>query len=45
LADIYKIQRKELFLLRQQNRFSDEHIRKAEMQLDLDETKISGGLH
>jgi len=45
LADIYKIQRKELFVLRQQNRFGDEHIRKAEMQLDLDETKISGGLH
>lgn len=45
LADVYKIQRKELFLLRQQNKFSDEHIRKAEMQLDLDETKISGGLH
>lgn len=46
LADIYKVQRKELFYLRQHNIFSDDQIRKAEMQLDLDETKISGhGLH
>lgn len=46
LSDIYKIQRLELFALRKNNLFADEHIRRAEMQIDLDETKISGhGLH
>lgn len=46
LTDIYKVQRKELFYLRQHNIFSDDQIRKAEMQLDLDEAKTLGrGLH
>jgi len=45
LLDIYSVQRKVLFSLRQQNLFSDSEIRKAEMQLDLDETKINGTAH
>ncbi|RZM18263.1 MAG: Na+/H+ antiporter, partial [Pedobacter sp.] len=40
LLEIYAFQRKELFLLRKEKFFSDEEIRKAEMQLDLNELKI-----
>ncbi|WP_212000255.1 Na+/H+ antiporter [Chitinophaga sp. HK235] len=40
LRDIYALQRKELFRLRQHNTFSDEVIRSQEMQLDLEEMKI-----
>lgn len=42
LLDIYAVQRKELFKLRKEKFFSDEEIRKMEMQLDWDELKISG---
>ena len=42
LADIYAQQRKELFQLRKEKFFSDEEIRKAEMQLDLNQLKIEG---
>jgi len=45
VAEIYKKQRHELFLLRKEKIFSDTEIRKAEMQLDLDETKMGGSLH
>lgn len=42
LADIYALQRKELFQLRKEKFFSDEEIRKAEMQLDLNQLKVEG---
>lgn len=45
LLDIYTLQRKELFLLRKEMQFSDEEIRKAELQLDLNELKITGTTH
>ncbi|WP_143310536.1 Na+/H+ antiporter [Chitinophaga vietnamensis] len=45
LEDIYAEQRKELFRLRKANTFSDEEIRKQEMQLDLDELKIAPSGH
>lgn len=46
LLDLYRIQREELFLLRRDDKFADAHIRKMEMQLDLEETKIAGeGMH
>jgi NhaP-type Na+/H+ or K+/H+ antiporter len=38
---LYGVQRKELHLLRKENRYSDEEIRKQESQLDLDEAKIN----
>jgi len=41
LRDIYSLQRKELFQLRREKFHSDEEIRKAELQLDLNELKIS----
>ncbi|HEY3403125.1 MAG TPA: cation:proton antiporter, partial [Ohtaekwangia sp.] len=41
LVDIYAEQRKKLFELRRDKAFSDEVIRKQELQIDLDETKIS----
>jgi hypothetical protein len=41
LLDIYAAQRMELFELRKENFFSDKEIRKAELQLDLNEMKIS----
>lgn len=40
LLDIYSLQRKELFKLRKENLFGDEEIRKAEMQLHLNQLKI-----
>lgn len=45
LLDIYAQQRKELFALRKEKYFSDEEIRKAELQLDLNELKITGAGH
>jgi len=40
LLDIYSVQRRELFVLRNEKFYSDEEIRKQESQLDLDEAKI-----
>ena len=45
LLEIYAAQRKELFKLRKEKFFSDEEIRKAELQLDLNELKITGNGH
>jgi len=45
LLDVYSIQRKELFLLRKEKFFSDSEIRKAEMQIDLNELKVTGIHH
>ncbi|QCX52672.1 Na+/H+ antiporter [Elizabethkingia sp. JS20170427COW] len=45
LLDIYAQQRKELFALRKEKFYSDEEIRKAELQLDLNELKITGSEH
>ncbi len=45
LLDVYALQRKELFKLRKEKYFSDEEIRKAELQLDLEELKITGAGH
>lgn len=45
LSEIHHKQRHELFLLRKEKIYSDEEIRKAEIQLDLDEMKINGNLH
>jgi Na+/H+ antiporter len=40
LKDIYQLQRQELFKIRREKEFSDEIIRKHEMQIDLSDTKI-----
>lgn len=40
LRDIYKIQRMELHHIRKEKEFSDEVIRKQEMQIDLSDTKV-----
>ncbi|MBW7845575.1 MAG: hypothetical protein H3C45_08035, partial [Bacteroidia bacterium] len=45
LLDIFAQQRKELFILRKEKYFSDEEIRKAELQLDLNELRITGASH
>ena len=45
LMDVYRHQRKELFRLRKEKYFSDEEIRKTELQLDLNELKITGAGH
>ena len=45
LLDIFAQQRKELFALRKEKYFSDEEIRKAELQLDLNEFRIIGITH
>lgn len=45
LLEIYSLQRKELFKLRREKYYSDEEIRKAELQLDLNELKITGSKH
>ncbi|WP_343607774.1 Na+/H+ antiporter [Chryseobacterium oranimense] len=45
LMNIYALQRKELFALRKEKYYSDEEIRKAEIQLDLNELKITGAEH
>jgi monovalent cation/hydrogen antiporter len=43
--EVFGLQRKELFKLRKEKIFSDEEIRNAEMQIDLDELKITGTKH
>ncbi|WP_292010661.1 Na+/H+ antiporter [Chryseobacterium sp.] len=45
MLDIFEQQRKELFKMKKQKLFSDEEIRKAESQLDLNELKITGTKH
>jgi NhaP-type Na+/H+ or K+/H+ antiporter len=45
LLDIYAQQRKELFLMKKEPLFTDEEIRHAEFQLDLEELKITGISH
>ncbi|MCT2562006.1 Na+/H+ antiporter [Chryseobacterium herbae] len=45
MLDIFAIQRKELFRLKREKLFSDDEIRKAESQLDLNELKITGNTH
>lgn len=45
LQDLYVAQRHELSVLRREHFFSDEEIRKAQMQLDLDETKLVRQFH
>ncbi|WAC39766.1 Na+/H+ antiporter [Pedobacter sp. SL55] len=42
LLEVYAEQRKELFALRKGKLYTDEEIRKAELQLDLNELKITG---
>lgn len=44
-AAVYYHQRVELFRMRKEKAFSDEGIRRAELQLDLDEMKILGFSH
>ncbi len=45
MLDIFSLQRKELFKMKREKRFSDDEIRKAESQLDLNELKITGSKH
>ncbi|WP_419870431.1 Na+/H+ antiporter [Chryseobacterium sp. CT-SW4] len=45
MLDIFNLQRKELVKMKRQKLFSDEEIRKAESQLDLNELKITGTKH
>jgi len=45
LKDLYAVQRQELFDLRKEHFFGDEEIRKAQLQLDLDEAKLSRQIH
>jgi len=45
LLEVYAAQRKELFKLRKEKHFSDEEIRKSELQLDLNELLITGAGH
>ncbi|ASZ11046.1 Na+/H+ antiporter [Chitinophaga pendula] len=45
VLDLCAVQRKELYRLRAERLFSDEEIRKQEMQLDFDEAKITGTHH
>lgn len=45
LKDLYITQRKELYAIRREVAFSDEEIRKQEMQLDFDEAKITWKRH
>ena len=42
LKDIYQHQRKELYLIRKEKKFSDEAIRRQAMQVDLAEMKVLG---
>ncbi|MDT3402138.1 Na+/H+ antiporter [Mucilaginibacter terrae] len=41
IKDIYKVQRRELYQLRKHKLFSDEAIRKEEMQVDISELRIT----
>ncbi|WP_312395534.1 Na+/H+ antiporter [Chryseobacterium sp.] len=45
MLDIYSLQRKELFNIKREKYFTDDEIRKAESQLDLNELKITGSRH
>lgn len=45
LLEIYALQRRVLFQLRREKFYSDEEIRKAELQLDLSEMKVIGAGH
>ena len=45
LGTVYALQRKELFRLRKEKLFSDEQIRHAELQLDLNDLKINDAGH
>jgi CPA1 family monovalent cation:H+ antiporter len=45
LIHLYDIQRTELYKMRKEKTYSDEEIRKHESQLDLDEAKITQGVH
>ncbi|SHK73966.1 Na+/H+ antiporter [Chryseobacterium polytrichastri] len=45
MLDIFAMQRKELFTMKREKVFSDDEIRKAESQLDLNELKITGTKH
>lgn len=45
MLDIFALQRKELFKMKREKQFSDDEIRKAESQLDLNELRITGNKH
>ncbi|WP_262483305.1 cation:proton antiporter domain-containing protein [Chryseobacterium oranimense] len=45
MLDIFALQRKELFKIKREKEFSDDEIRKAESQLDLNELRITGNKH
>ncbi|MEF9479239.1 hypothetical protein OWR28_17225 [Chryseobacterium sp. 1B4] len=45
MLDIFALQRNELFKMKREKLFSDDEIRKAESQLDLNELKITGNRH
>lgn len=45
MLDIFAMQRNELFKMKREKKFSDDEIRKAESQLDLNELKITGNKH
>ena len=45
MLDIYAQQRKELFRIKREKKFSDDEVRKAESQLNLNELKITGTKH
>ncbi len=42
LLEIHGLQRKEIFAMKKQNRYSEEELRKAESKIDLDELRIFG---
>jgi hypothetical protein len=44
LKDIYRAQRKELYQLRKEKMFSDEAVRREEMQVDIAEVRITSRL-
>ena len=45
LKELYSTQRKELYAIRKEYAFSDDEIRKQEMQLDFDEAKVTYNGH
>lgn len=45
MLDIFAMQRKELYKMKREKLFTDDEIRKAESQLDLNELKITGNKH
>ena len=40
LKDLYHVQKQELYKIRREKSFSDEVIRKQELQIDLSDTKV-----